>query len=63
MFGTKRENEDAGLLRLQKEIARDKLRMSQHLVLRGQDRPVGETSRRPAVSRRLYQIFADMGEG
>ena len=61
MFGSKVQNDDSGLLRLQKGIASDRLRLQQRLELADADLPVEETPRH-GVSGRLYQVFVDLGE-
>ena len=61
MLGSKEQKEEPGLLRLQKGIARDRLRLQQRLELVDGDRPVEEAPHGGAVGR-LYQVFVAMGE-
>ena len=61
MFGSKVQKEDPGLLRLQKDIARDRLRLQQRVGFVDGDGPV-ETAPCGGASGRLYQVFAAMGD-
>ena len=61
MFGSKVQKEEPGLLRLQKDITRDRLRLQQRLGLVDGDRSVEEAPCGSAVGR-LYQAFVAMGE-
>jgi hypothetical protein len=63
MFGTKVQNAEPGLLRLQKDVTRDRLRLQQYRELADGERsasfvdaPDGSTVGR------LYQVFVAMGE-
>jgi hypothetical protein len=61
MFGSKVPKEEPGLIRLQKDIARDRLRLQQRVGLVDGDDTVEETPR-VGASGRLYQVFVAMGE-
>jgi hypothetical protein len=61
MFVNQGQKEEPGLLRLQKDIARDKLRFQQRLGLVEGARPVEDASRGSDVGR-LYEVFVAMGE-
>ncbi len=61
MFGSKAQEDDPGLLRLQKEIARDRLRLQQRIGPVDRDGTVEEASRGVTLGR-LYQVFVAMGE-
>jgi hypothetical protein len=61
MLGSKGQKEDPGLLRLQEDIAREKLRLQQRLGLVGDERPVEDAAYSRATGR-LYEVFVAMGE-
>lgn len=61
MFGSKSVDEESGMLRLQKGIARDRRRLQQRLELVDADRPAKDDPQR-RLSGRLYQVFVDLGE-
>lgn len=61
MFGSKVQQEELGLLRLQKEVTRDRLRLQQRLGLIDGDHQV-EGAPTDRASGRLYQVFVAMGE-
>ena len=63
MFGTKVQKEEAGLLRLQKDVTRDRLRLQQYRELAdGRRSPSAEEALEGSTVGRLYQVFVAMGE-
>lgn len=61
MFGNKEQKEDAGLLRLRNDIARDRLRLQQRVGVGEGDEALREGPAGVAVGR-LYEVFVAMGE-
>jgi hypothetical protein len=61
MFGSKLQEEELRLLRLQNDITRDRLRFQQRLEL-VEDQPLEEEAARTSASGRLYQVFVSMGK-
>ncbi len=61
MFESKNQKAEPGLLRLQKDINRDKLRLQQRLGLVNGE-PAPDDGSRPRTSGKLYKVFVAMGE-
>jgi hypothetical protein len=61
MLGSKGQKEDRRLLRLQEDIARDRLRLQQRVGIVDDERPVEDAAFSRATGR-LYEVFVAMGE-